>query len=149
VRVKNTSIKDSSPVKAYLESIVCDSDPSRKMELIDCPIPLYTQERLRESLSAKGGPKPPARPVLFRGDQPKWYEIFQVTEAPDPKLHVIIVKGREDITPLPLMMFKCKVYGWGAPLQFSVVYEEVGDEWQIKLITEKGEIIGPERPTRR
>ena len=149
-RVKNGTQHNSEPVKAYLEAITTNvGDPLKEIESIDLPLPLYTQERLRERINARdGGDGHPVRPALFSGDQSKWYEIFQITEPLDRSIHLFLAAGRADIVPLPIMTFKCKVYGWGTPLAFSVTYEEVGDDWQVRLETGDGQIFGPERPVR-
>lgn len=141
-QLKNESGLELSGVKPYIDNILAD-DPLQQIETIDFRLPLYTQERLRDRFASDKPSDNPARPVDFSPWQPKFLELFSVTEAMGRHLHLVLSTGRKDLIPLSPMEFKCSVYGVPNPIEFLVVYEEIGNDWQVTLTNENGRTFGP------
>jgi hypothetical protein len=147
VQLENVSATDVRGAKPYLIDIQAD-DPLRQIEKIDFALPLYTQARLRERFMT-GPINCPVRPIDFSPRQPKWVEIFQITEAISRQIHLVDYEGRQDIETMPKMKFKCSVYGISVPVDFSVLYEEDADGWRVSLVSDHENVIDSSIPAIR
>lgn len=147
-------LKNKSPIMElvgaipYLRMIVAD-DPLQEIERIDFPIQIYSQRRLRDRFAARDPLANPAEPINFGPDQKKWLELFQVTEAVVRTIHLVEHDGRRDIISIPNMRFAYTISKAPSEISFTVIYEEVANDWRVILENEQGELIGPVKPERR
>ena len=140
VSVQNASSANLSNLTAKLEEIIAD-DALQEVAKIDFPIPLFTQERLKDRIDANG--LQPVMPFSLRGNEKKWIEVFQVTEPFAWQAHLFLSSKRVDFIAVPGMVLKCGVYGAGKPIHFTITYNETDieteeDSWSVKLMGTDG-----------
>jgi hypothetical protein len=127
--IQNESSSDLTALVSYLESVAAD-DVVGGIENIDFPIPLYTQERLKDRKEASG--RQPAMPFHLRGGQKKWVEVFQF-EPIDHIAHIFLASHRFDFVAISGMVLHCVAYGAGEPIHFSITYTESDRDWTLSL----------------
>jgi hypothetical protein len=146
VQLQNLSAIELNGVKPYLDNIEADNS-SGQLEKIDFKLRLYSQERWRERFVAKLANANLALPINFSAKQGKLIELFQIKKfEAGHVLHLATTGGRETLQSIRRAEFKCSVFGIPSPIEFQVIYEERDSGWQVSLINEQGNKLGPIRP---